>query len=67
MDEIVPCEPVINTISHENASTTMVRMAVATVGVGLSDTALGQNGGQAAKSAEPNAKKIHMSVLSPQM
>ena len=67
MDEIVPCEPVINTISHENASTTMVRMAVATVESVFRMPHLARMAVRPAKSAEPNAKKIHMSVLSPQM
>ena len=61
--EILPiplCAPVTNTMSHENASTTMVRSAVATLESVFLIPHFAKIAVRPANKAEPNANIIHI-------
>ena len=59
---IVVCDPTINTIAHENTSTTAVRIAVATVESVLRIPHFARMDVTPAKSADKNAKAIHIYI-----
>jgi hypothetical protein len=59
----VDCDPTMNTINHANASTTMVRIAVATVESVFLIPLFAKIDVNPANSAEPNANGIH--IVSP--
>ena len=60
---MVGVEPTMPTISHENSSTTTVRMAVAASESVFRMPHLARTAVSPANRAEPNANKIHISVV----
>ena len=64
MSETVPAEPTTSTMSHENASTTMVRIAVATFESVVRIPHLARMAVSPEKSADPAANASHILVTS---
>ena len=62
MFRISPWEPTTNTMVHAKASTTRVRMAVATVESVFRMPHLARMAVTPAKSADPAAKRIHIRI-----
>ena len=61
---MVGAEPTMATISHENSRTTIVRMAVAVSESVFRMPHFARMDVSPAKSAEPNANRIHMTMPS---